>query len=92
MEIHREVAMTPIFVNMSVDGALLEDVPVGPASLRLTVGERQERCLRALLVLESYEVSIALGAVFLAGVHHGRQEGVDRSTVPDLAPPSQSVG
>lgn len=57
-----------LFINLFHDGGmLLEDQAAGDQSIELTLTERAAQCLAALLKLESFEVSLALGELFLAG-------------------------
>jgi hypothetical protein len=65
--------MHPIYVNLFGDGALVEDIPAGTTAMEVRLGEREARCLAALLALGSYEVSAALGALFFAGVQEAQR-------------------
>ena len=57
-----------LFINLFRDGGvLLEDQAAGDQSIELTLTEHAAACLAALLKLESFEVSRALGELFLAG-------------------------
>jgi hypothetical protein len=57
-----------LFINLFRDGGvLLEDQAAGDRSIELELAERAAKCLAALLKLESFEVSLALGELFLAG-------------------------
>jgi len=58
----------PLFINLHPDGALLEDAPASDAAVELELSERASKTLEALLLLGSYELSLMLGEVWLAGV------------------------
>lgn len=63
-----------MFVKLFRDGGvLLEDQAAGDQSIALALPEREARCLASLLALESFEVSRALGSLFLAGVREGHR-------------------
>jgi hypothetical protein len=64
--------LMPLFINLHPGGALLEDVPAETA-VALALDERSAKTLAALLALESFELSAALGQLWLAGCREGHR-------------------
>jgi hypothetical protein len=63
----------PLYVSIHPEGgALLEDAP-SDACVELKLSERASRALLALTVLESFEISAALGQLYLHGVKDGQR-------------------
>jgi hypothetical protein len=63
-----------LYVNFFRDSfPLLEDSPQGEAPVPVVLEDRAAKAIGSLLELESLEVSVALAAVFSAGVHHGQR-------------------
>lgn len=62
-----------MFVNLFTTdcSCLLEDRAAGDQSIPLALSGRAAKAITALLALESFEVSAALGELFLAGVREG---------------------
>ena len=54
-------------------GTTIEGGPNGERSMRLTLDERADRVVSALLALDSLEVSYALARVYLAGASAGER-------------------
>jgi hypothetical protein len=52
--------------------ALLEDCK-GESAVELTLSERSVRALQAVVALESFELSAAIGELFLLGVREGQK-------------------
>ena len=63
----------PLFINLHPDGALIEDAPASDAAVELKLSERASKTLEALMILSSYELSLALAEVWLAGVREGHR-------------------
>ena len=62
-----------LYVNLHPDGALIEDAPASEAAVELKLSERADKTLSALMNLGSYELSLALAQVWLAGVKEGHR-------------------
>ena len=68
-----------LYVNFFRDSfPLLEDSPQGDAPVPILLDDRAAKAIGSLLELESLEVSVALAAVFSAGVHHGQRSARSR--------------
>jgi hypothetical protein len=83
-----------MFSNLFRDdsGVLLEETPAGDQSIELTLPEPAAECLAALLALESFPISRALGELFLAGCReaHRASRRVPAPPQPTCAPGSGS--
>jgi len=76
-----------LFVNLyrSDRGVLVEDVPAGDSRMELELDGQVARVAAALMALASYELSIFLGRLFMAGVAEG-QRAARSASPPSPAP------
>lgn len=62
-----------LFANIHSGGVLVEDAPASDAAVELHLDERAAKTITALFALESFELSHALGQLWLAGVKEGHK-------------------
>jgi len=63
----------PLTINLHPGGARLETAPASDASIELHLGAEEAEMIGHLLAADSWLISKALGAVFLAGVREGHR-------------------